>query len=105
METVGHGSRGSAFYTFCLFVCALFALLLLPPLGLAQSSLGSGRLEGTVLDPSGAVVAGAAVTARNTETGVSTTQRSDSEGHFLFVYLTPGTTTSRWRSPASRPLS
>src|SRR3984885_9857500 len=56
----------------------------------AQSGLGTGRVEGTVLDSSGAAVADAAVTVLNMATDVSTAQQSDSTGHFLFPYLTPG---------------
>jgi len=56
-----------------------------------QSGLGSGRVEGTVMDASGATVAGAAVTARNDATGLSTAQTSDPTGHFIFPYLNPGT--------------
>jgi len=56
----------------------------------AQSGLGSGRVEGTVMDASGATVAGATITARNDATGLSTAQTSDPTGHFIFPYLTPG---------------
>ena len=57
----------------------------------AQSGLGSGRVEGTVTDESGATVAAAMITARGDATGLATVQTSDPSGHFLFPYLTPGT--------------
>ncbi len=76
----------SLFYFSC---CALTLVLLLPP-AWAQSALGSGRLEGTVLDPTGATVPGAKVTARNQATGVSTTLTSGDNGGFIFLYLAPG---------------
>jgi hypothetical protein len=60
------------------------------PRAAAQSGLGSGRIEGTVTDESGATVAGATITARSDATGVPTVQTSDDSGHFLFPYLTPG---------------
>jgi len=66
-------------------------LLLLPGRVSAQSSSAAGRLAGTVLDPSGARVPGATVTARNQATGVSTTQATDAEGYFVFLYVVPGT--------------
>jgi hypothetical protein len=69
--------------------CALALGWLSEPAG-AQSGLGSGRIEGTVLDPSGASVVGATVTAQSDATGLTTTQTSDSSGHFLFPYLSPG---------------
>lgn len=74
-----------------LVVCSLGAMVSMAELARAQSGLGSGRIEGTVLDSSGATVLGAGVTAQNDSTGVSTTQTSDTNGHFLFPYLSPGT--------------
>ena len=41
-------------------------------------------------DKSGAVIAGAEVTARNTETGVQQTVKSDSDGRYSFLSLPPG---------------
>jgi hypothetical protein len=57
----------------------------------AQSGLGAGRIEGTILDESGATVPGATVTARGDATGLTTVQSSDESGHFLFPFLSPGT--------------
>jgi Carboxypeptidase regulatory-like domain len=56
----------------------------------AQTARGSGRMEGTVLDPSGATVPGATLTARNQATGGTTALTSGADGHFLFLSLTPG---------------
>ena len=73
-----------------LLGCAVVALVwIVEPAG-AQSGLGSGRVEGTVLDSSGASVVSATVTARSVATGLTTTQTSDSNGYFLFPYLLPG---------------
>ena len=58
---------------------------------LAQSSAGTGRIDGTVYDPSGAAVPSASVAAVNEATGLNTEQKSDSTGHFLFLDLQPGT--------------
>ena len=74
-----------------LVVCGLGAIGWMDGPANAQSGLGSGRIEGTVLDSSGAIVADANVMAQNDSTGLSTTQTSDSNGHFLFPYLSPGT--------------
>ena len=68
----------------------ILVLLLLPGRTSAQSSSATGRLEGTVLDPSGAMVSGATMTARNQATGVSATQVTEADGHFVFLYLAPG---------------
>ena len=56
---------------------------------LAQSGAGTGRIEGTVLDSSGAVVPGAEVSVQNEQTGVSTGVTSEADGHFLVLYLPP----------------
>ena len=46
-----------------LFLAAFAALLLLLPLaGLAQSTISTGNINGTVTDPTGAAVPGAKVT-------------------------------------------
>ena len=47
-------------------------------------------LLGTVTDPSGATVPEAAVTVRNTESGVSTTTKANGSGHYLVPFLLPG---------------
>ena len=74
-----------------LLACSLIAAALMTKPAAGQSGLGSGRVEGTVLDESGATVATATVTARSDATGVATVQTSDPSGHFLFPYLTPAT--------------
>src|SRR5436190_3054757 len=63
---------------------------------LALTALGqqtTGSLNGTVNDPSGAVVAGATVTAVNTATGAERSAVSSSTGVFDFQALQPGTYT------------
>src|SRR5579863_4200938 len=50
----------------------------------------SANLSGTVTDPSGAVVSAAAVTAKNTDTGVSREAVSDSAGHYQLFSLPLG---------------
>ena len=76
-----------------LIVTPLFSavFLFLSAPAYAQSAAATGRLEGTVTDPSGASVAGAEITARNQNTGVSITQQSTAEGEFTILYLDPGT--------------
>jgi hypothetical protein len=50
----------------------------------------TGSISGTVTDNSGAVVAGAEITAHNIETGVDQTVKSDLAGQYVFVSLSPG---------------
>jgi hypothetical protein len=74
-----------------LLVCGLIAGAWMTTPVAGQSGLGSGQVEGTVTDESGATVADATVTALSDSTSVATVQTSDTSGHFLFPYLTPGT--------------
>ena len=50
----------------------------------------SGSIQGTVSDEQGAVVAGAAVEARNTATNFSKTFTTDSDGRFTLLAMPPG---------------
>jgi hypothetical protein len=58
-----------------VFSCLLAALLTVA-IVTAQVG-GSGTIQGTATDPSGAVVAGASATAANVETGIQTTRQND----------------------------
>src|ERR1035441_7949091 len=51
----------------------------------------TGNIAGTVRDAQGAVVPGVAVTARNTQTGVVSTIRTDAAGFYNFPALPIGT--------------
>ncbi len=53
----------------------------------------TASISGTVTDPSGAIVAGATVTATNVETGVATTQPTNASGYYSFQSLPLGTYT------------
>ncbi len=65
------------------------AFCLLTSLGWSQ--YGTGTILGTVTDPSGAVVAGAQVVAKNLETDGSRTFTTDEAGNYQFNALQPGT--------------
>jgi len=56
----------------------------------AQSGSGTGKIEGTLTDSSGAAVPGAELTARNQETAITAAATSEDNGHFIFLYLAPG---------------
>jgi hypothetical protein len=70
-----------------LFLAA--GLLLLPVAGYPQASQGS--VGGRILDPSGAVVAGAQLVLRNMAGGVEVKRVSEKDGSYNFPNLTPGT--------------
>jgi hypothetical protein len=56
---------------------------------LAQEPIGS--IEGTVTDPQGAVVQGAAINVRNAATNFARSATSDDNGHYRISQLPPGT--------------
>jgi len=74
------------FVPFTLLLAA--ALLLLPVASHPQSFNGS--VSGTVSDPSGSVVPGAAMVLKNTATGAELQRSSDAEGRYAFRNLLPG---------------
>jgi len=57
---------------------------------LAQAQASTADLSGTVVDPNGAVVAGATVTARNSATGIERTVTTTSDGTYQIIGLPPG---------------
>jgi hypothetical protein len=67
----------------------LLAALLAVAAAFAQVG-GNGTVQGTVTDPSGAVVGGATVTAANVETGVETSRKTTDAGFFVLTPLQPG---------------
>ncbi|HYE74628.1 MAG TPA: carboxypeptidase-like regulatory domain-containing protein, partial [Blastocatellia bacterium] len=78
--------RGSR---FGFFVVAWLLLTLLFITGHAQSS--NATLNGTITDPTGAVVSGADLTLTNTATRAEAKFTSNERGEFTFRNLTPGT--------------
>ena len=56
----------------------------------AQAQVSTADLNGTVVDPNGAIVSGASVTVRNTETGFQRTVTSNSDGFFSAPLLPLG---------------
>src|SRR5712692_3876159 len=66
------------------------ACLLLAASALPQG-IATGSLSGTVVDPSGAVVPGAKVTAVNTATNTASAGETNGEGLFALRSLPPGT--------------
>jgi hypothetical protein len=56
----------------------------------AQESVSYATISGRVTDPSGALVEGAQVSARQTETNLTSTGSTDGEGRFRFPYLKVG---------------
>src|ERR1017187_9363651 len=68
---------------------ALFAVA--QPLPLRAQSGTSSALSGTLVDQSGAAIAGAEVKATEVDTGAVRVVQSNGEGRFLFSQVNPGT--------------
>jgi hypothetical protein len=66
------------------------ALFLTAPPAVAQQVITDASLSGRVTDPSGGVVPGAQVTARQTETNQTAEAPTNQEGRFRFPYLKVG---------------
>ena len=56
----------------------------------AQSQATTGSIQGTIVDPNGAIISSATVTVRNTETGFERTVTSNSDGFFSAPLLPLG---------------
>jgi Carboxypeptidase regulatory-like domain len=68
----------------------LGVVLLLPSAVPAQTTIATGSIQGTVSDPTGAVVKGAKVTIRNTGTGNVLALTATSSGTYTSGALLPG---------------
>src|SRR3979411_755189 len=67
-----------------------FAMVILLAAGFSHAQTFRGAINGTVVDPSGAVVSGAEVRAINNGTGVTLSTVPTSEGQFAFQALPLG---------------
>src|SRR5271165_1253493 len=67
----------------------LFLMALLASLNAAGQQI-TGTIRGTVLDPSGAIVQAATVTARQIETGLTRGAVTDHQGEYVLVELPIG---------------
>jgi hypothetical protein len=70
------------------FLSVVFAIAMTAGAAFAQSA--TGQIVGKVIDPNGAVVAGANVIAKSVDTGREATAISDNEGSYTITALTPG---------------
>jgi hypothetical protein len=82
-----------------------FAVVILLVAGFSQAQTFRGAINGTVVDPSGAVVAGAEVRAINNGTGVALSTASTSEGQFSFQDLPLGSYRITVNAPGFQPVN
>ncbi|MEO7145503.1 MAG: carboxypeptidase-like regulatory domain-containing protein [Bryobacteraceae bacterium] len=74
-------------FAFCAALCLLAACWQSEASGQGLT----GQISGSVADPTGAAVVGANVQIANRETGQTRSVKSDTQGHFVFTELLPGT--------------
>ena len=73
---------------FVIAVPAIFCLAFLCPKASAQQA--TAQIAGTIRDSSHAVVVGANLTLRNTDTNIARSTRSDKDGNYLFTLVPIG---------------
>jgi hypothetical protein len=82
-------STNNPFAHLSLFLSlALFAACLSSSPALAQQA--TAQVNGTVMDPSGAVVVGARITLKNSQTGITRDTTSNKDGIYLFTLVPIG---------------
>src|SRR5712692_6251882 len=84
--------RGGALLPLSLSVIAI-AVLLFSPLGVQPAKADNlyARIQGVVIDPSGAAAVGVKLTATNVGTNISYESESKGDGNFVFLNLPIGT--------------
>lgn len=71
-------------------IAVLSVLLAMCGRGFAQQTIDTASISGRVVDPSGAAIPGAEVTARHVDTNVVAGTTTDQEGRFRFPSLRIG---------------
>jgi outer membrane receptor protein involved in Fe transport len=86
-------------------IAALFTMACLLSAALRAQNISTAQLNGSVHDPTGAVVAGATVTAADASKGFSRTATSDGQGNYQILLLPPGNYTITATSPGFAKLT
>src|SRR5438270_3808787 len=73
-----------------IYPIALLLIGAAAPVAPAQETINFASVSGRVTDPSGGIVEGAQVSARQTGTNLTSTAKTDREGRFRFPYLRVG---------------
>jgi len=95
------GSAGKQTLTIWILKIGMAALLLIATSASAQSFRGS--IRGTVTDPSGSVISGAKVTAKNIGTGLQREATTEQDGAYVLAELPAGEYTVRAESAGLSP--
>jgi hypothetical protein len=90
LESLSRNPKGHLRATTVLAVAAILAALVFPASPLHAQVAGTGTIQGTVQDSSGAVISGAVVAATNTATGLELSQTTSGAGTYAIVALPAG---------------
>ncbi len=82
---------------FLSWTCLISLIAMSACLGFAQSP--TGTIRGTVMDASGAVIAGATIIITNTQTNETKTAQSDSDGRYIINFVQPSAYTVTATAP------
>jgi len=75
---------------FVKTLLVLFVFVFAATLGLSAQTITTGELAGTITDPSGAVVAAAAVEIKSLDEGSVNNTKTNASGYYQVSYLKPG---------------
>src|SRR3954451_6768413 len=89
-RTVGMNFRSRINISISCFVFISLIVLGLSPMALAQTTISTGSIQGTITDQSGAVVSGAKVAITNKGTGLTLSVTTTSSGTYASGALNPG---------------
>ena len=78
------------FMKFCVVFLGLLGITLISTAMLFGQVTGNGVIQGTILDPTGAVIPGATVSATNPATGSVITRNTSDAGFYVLSPLVPG---------------
>src|SRR6266478_5260995 len=70
-------------------LCCLFALCFFSSAAAMGQAISTGTIQGVVMDPTGASVAGATVTLTNTDTSTTRTGVTNESGRYVFANIPP----------------
>jgi hypothetical protein len=79
-----------ASYRSFIFIASFFVLSQVFTVGFAQTTGDEGSIRGRVLDPSGAIISNASVSAKSPYTAGTYSAVSDEEGNYRLLNLPPG---------------
>src|SRR4051794_37360611 len=90
MTFKSHGANGAAMHTLSLHKIALWIVCVMLAAAVCFAQVGTGRLDGGVVDATGGSMAGAKVVVVNQATQSRNETTTNSDGNFVFPSLQAG---------------